>query len=307
MDDNRFALAIALVTLFFICLLLFYNGQWNIALYSESEVITSAVYKNYRLILSPASGIALALGAISTLEVLWLVPEKNRERLNHLALWIFLTVLGNSFTAYLISKRPDCSIELEFWIHSVGLTLATIAWYYMLMWVFRTRMFPKKKKEKVKNEESEHKVAQPKEDVTTTMLVLNTLRSIGCSPQIEQRGNLVHANFIFQGEKFTIESNDQCYFITIYDTWRHSLSVYSDVDEIANLHRTINLANQHVNCTLLYTTNNEIEEIGVHSRRTILFVKEIKEIDQYLVSVLNDFFKAQRLVLTELDKCKVEK
>lgn len=307
MDDNRFALAIALVSLFFICLLLFYNGQWNIALYSESEVITSAVYKNYRLILSPASGIALALGAISTLEVLWLVPEKDRERLNHLALWIFLTVLGNSFTAYLISKRPGCTIELGFWIQSVGLTLATIAWYYMLMWVFRTRRFSKMKREEVKTEESEHKVAQPKEDVTTTMLVLNTLRSIGCSPQIEQRGNLVHAIFTFQGEEFTIESNDQCYFITIYDTWWHSLSIYSDVDDIADLHRTINLANQYINCTLLYTTNNEIEEIGVHSRRTILFVKEIKEIDKYLISVLNDFFKAQRLVLTELEKCKVEK
>ena len=53
--------------------------------------------------------------------------------------------------------------------------------------------------------------------------------------------------------------------------------------------------------------NNEIEEIGVHSRRTILFRKEIPELDKYLISVLNDFFKAQRLVLTELDKCKVEK
>ena len=305
MDDNRFALAIALVSLFFICLLLFYNGQWNIALYSESEVITSAVYKNYRLILSPASGIALALGAISTLEVLWLVPEKDRERLNHLALWIFLTVLGNSFTAYLISKRPGCTIELGFWIQSVGLTLATIAWYYMLMWVFRTRRFSKMKREEVKTEESEHKVAQPKEYVTTTMLVLNTLRSIGCSPQIEQRGNLVHAIFTFQGEEFTIESNDQCYFITIYDTWWHSISIYSDVEEIANLHKTINLANQYVNCTLVYTTNKEIEEIGVHSKRTVLFVKEIPEIDKYLLCILNDFFKAQRLAMTELEKCKV--
>ena len=142
---------------------------------------------------------------------------------------------------------------------------------------------------------------------TTTGLVLTTLRSIGCDPETEEKGGLNYAYFTFQGEKFTIESNDQCYFITIYDTWWHSISIYSDVDDIADLHRTINLANQHVNCTLLYTTNNEIEEIGVHSRRTILFVKEIKEIDQYLISVLNGFFKAQRLVLTELDKCKVER
>ena len=82
--------------------------------------------------------------------------------------------------------------------------------------------------------------------------------------------------------------------------------VYSDVEEIANLHKVINQANLHVNCTLLYTTNNEIEEIGVHSRKNLLFIKEITELDKYLVGVLNGFFKAQKLVLTELEKCKVE-
>lgn len=158
-----------------------------------------------------------------------------------------------------------------------------------------------------KDKEENMNVGKCLDERTTTGLVLTTLRSIGCDPETEEKGGLNYAYFTFQGEKFTIESNDQCYFVTIYDTWWHSISIYSDVDDIANLHRTINLANQHVNCTLLYTTNKEIEEIGVHSRRTILFVKEIKEIDQYLISVLNDFFKAQRLVLTELEKCKVEK
>lgn len=49
-----------------------------------------------------------------------------------------------------------------------------------------------------------------------------------------------------------------------------------------------------------------MEEIGIHSKRIILFVKEIPNLDQYLISVLNDFFKVKRFVLTELDKCKVE-
>ena len=158
-----------------------------------------------------------------------------------------------------------------------------------------------------KEEVEDMNVGKCLDERTTTGLVLTTLRSIGCNPETEEKGGLNYAYFTFQGEKFTIESNDQCYFITIYDTWWHSLSIYSDVDDIADLHRTINLANQHVNCTLLYTTNKEIEEIGVHSRRTILFRKEIPELDKYLISVLNDFFNAQRLVLTELDKCKVEK
>ena len=140
---------------------------------------------------------------------------------------------------------------------------------------------------------------------TTTGLVLTTLRKIGCEPQVEPQDNFNYVYFTFQGEKYTIECSDDCFFINIYDTWWYSISIYSDVEEIANLHKVINLVNQHVNCTLLYTTNNEIEEIGVHSRKNMLFIKEISELDKYLMGVLNGFFKAQKLVLTELEKCKV--
>ena len=141
---------------------------------------------------------------------------------------------------------------------------------------------------------------------TTTGLVLTTLRKIGCEPQVEPQDNFNYVYFTFQGEKYTIECSDDCFFMNIYDTWWYSISIYSDVEEIANLHKVINQANLHVNCTLLYTTNNEIEEIGVHSRKNLLFIKEITELDKYLVGVLNGFFKAQKLVLTELEKCKVE-
>jgi hypothetical protein len=140
---------------------------------------------------------------------------------------------------------------------------------------------------------------------TTTGLVLSTLRKIGCDPQTELQGDITYVYFTYQGEKYTIECNDSCYFIIIYDTWWYSISIYSDVEEIANLHKVVNLANQHVNCTLLYTTNNEIEEIGIHSRQILLFRKEIPELDKYMMSILSGFFKAQRLVLTELEKCKV--
>ena len=140
---------------------------------------------------------------------------------------------------------------------------------------------------------------------TITGLVLTTLRKIGCDPQIELQGDITYVYFTYQGEKYTIECNDSCYFIIIYDTWWYSISIYSDVEEIANLHKVVNLANQHVNCTLLYTTNNEIAEIGIHSRQTLLFRKEIPELDKDLMSVLSGFYKAQRLVLTELEKCKV--
>ena len=163
--------------------------------------------------------------------------------------------------------------------------------------------------EELKNGDSQNDIVTEEptclDERTTTGLVLCTLRKIGCEPETEERGNLTWVYFTFQGEKFTIECNDSCRFIVIYDTWWYEMSVYSDVEDIANLHKVINLANQHASCTVIHTVNQEIEEIGVHSRRNILFIPQIPEIDQYLVSVLSDFFKVQRYVMTELEKCKV--
>ena len=143
------------------------------------------------------------------------------------------------------------------------------------------------------------------DDRTITGLVQDTLKMIGCEPKMEESGKNNWFMFTYQGEKFCVECNDESSYINIYDNWWHGLSIYSDVEEIADLHRIINWANQYVNCTLLYTTNQEIEEIGVHSKKNILFIKEIPNLGNYLLATLDDFFKVQRFVLTELEKCKV--
>ena len=155
------------------------------------------------------------------------------------------------------------------------------------------------------NKDDDMKEATYLDERTITGLVLCTLRKIGCEPETEERGDNTWVYFTYQGERFSIECNDSCQFIVLYDTWWYQISIYSDVDEIADLHRTINVANQHANCSVIYTVNKEIEQIGVHSKRNTLFIPQIPYIDQYLVSVLNDFFKVQRFVVTELEKCKV--
>ena len=140
---------------------------------------------------------------------------------------------------------------------------------------------------------------------TITGLVLSTLRKIGCDYEIEQRGNINWIRFIFQGEHFTIDCNDDNYYINIYDTWWYEISIYSDIEEIADLHKVINIVNRQANCTLLYTVNEETELIGVHSKKNMLFISQIPELDLYLKSAFSEFFKVQRSVLTELEKCKV--
>lgn len=197
---------------------------------------------------------------------------------------------------------------------SIGITIATVMFCFYLYQYMTERRQTKEEEENLSSQslmnndnktEEDMNVGKCLDERTITGLVLSTLRKIGCEPQLEAQGEFNYVYFTYQGEKFTIECNDDCFFIIIYDTWWYSISIYSDVEEIANLHKVVNLANQQVNCTLLYTINKEIEEIGVHSRQNLLFVKEIPEPDKYLMSVLSGFFRAQRMVLTELEKNKV--
>ena len=156
-----------------------------------------------------------------------------------------------------------------------------------------------------KDEDRETEAMECLDERTITELVLSTLRKIGCDYEIEQRGNINWIRFIFQGEHFTIDCNDDNYFINIYDTWWYEISTYSDIEEIADLHKVINIVNRQANCTLLYTVNEETELIGVHSKKNMLFISQIPELDLYLKSAFSEFFKVQRSVLTELEKCKV--
>jgi hypothetical protein len=44
--------------------------------------------------------------------------------------------------------------------------------------------------------------------------------------------------------------------------------------------------------------------VGVHSKKNILFTKEISELDKYLIGVLESFFRTQRFIVSEMDKLK---
>ena len=295
------------VTIFFY-LLICYNGLWNIALYPADAKYTDTFssFLDICQMLTPATLIAASFGALSVLELVCTVEDNEWKTIMEMILWSLLTILMNAFTAYQISLGNNYGMGI--WLILIITSVINIIWYISTINLLKsskrlhTLADKFEEKEAKKDDIKEQKCL---DDRSIAGLVLTTLRKIGCDPETEERNSLNYAYFTYQGEKFTIESNDECKFISIYDTWWYSISIYSDVEEIANLHRVVNLANQHVNCTLLYTTNNEIEEIGVHSKKNIIFIKEIPELDKYLIGTLDDFFKVQRFVLTELEKCKV--
>ena len=138
--------------------------------------------------------------------------------------------------------------------------------------------------------------------MATRNLVLNVLKRIGCEPTEEDDLNI---RFTYQGETFVIESRDDVAYINILDLWWYQLSTYCDVEEFARLQKVINAANRDGSYTVLYSISKEAELIGVHTKKNMLFVPEILYIDQYLTNTLEGFFRAQRYVLTEMEKIKV--
>lgn len=160
--------------------------------------------------------------------------------------------------------------------------------------------------ERIRQEiESENTKVDVEFEHETRDLVLETLREMECEYGEGTEENDIRIRFSYQGEQFMIEADNDCFFINIYDLWWYHISTYCDVDEFAAMQKTINRINAHVNCTVLYTINQEAEEIGVHSKKNMLFVRQIPDLKGYLISTLNDFFKVQRSVMTEIEKCKV--
>ena len=80
----------------------------------------------------------------------------------------------------------------------------------------------------------------------------------------------------------------------------------ADIEEFARLQKAVNLINGSANCTVLYAPDQEAKMIGVHSKKNMLFISQIPDIELYLQAALNDFFKVQREVLKEIEKQRVK-
>ena len=136
--------------------------------------------------------------------------------------------------------------------------------------------------------------------IPTRTLVMRILRMVGCEPVVDDRNGFIC--FDYQGEYFRIEADNDCPHINVYDLWWHSIPMDADIEEFAWLQKAVNLVNGSANCTVLYTPDQEGKVIGVHSKNNMLFISQIPDIALYLMSELNDFFKVQREVLTEIEK-----
>lgn len=142
----------------------------------------------------------------------------------------------------------------------------------------------------------------PMTPLATKSLVMDVLKRIGAEPNEEEDGVIY---FVYQGENFIIQAREEMAFICIFDVMWYSLPVYGDIEDFARLQKVINASNRAESCIVYYTIAKEADEIVVHTKRNDLFVPQIPEIENYLRSLLNGFFRVQRFVFTELERLKV--
>ena len=154
----------------------------------------------------------------------------------------------------------------------------------------------------------ETNVMKTENDSDTVNLVYEVLRKIGCEPAEEKQiGDEYYVYFNYQGETFLVIAKSDTKWINVYDLWWYSLSSYKDIEEFSILRKLINEENKNGSYIVFYTINNENEQIDVHTKKNVLFIPQIPDIDQYLISVLQYFFETKRNIFIELEKHKVVK
>ena len=140
----------------------------------------------------------------------------------------------------------------------------------------------------------------------TRDLFLETLTKMGCQYELAEEEDDNHIDFAYQGENFIVAASNDNRYIHIWDThWEH-VELY-DIDEFSRLKKAINGSNLNNSVTTVYTIDEAGSNVDVHSKSIILFVPQIPDIEDYLRTELNEFFRAHRYVGNEMEKLREEK
>ena len=112
--------------------------------------------------------------------------------------------------------------------------------------------------------------------------------------------------FTYQGENFCAVASDDCLEPTLYDFSWGAVEL-DNLDEVSILRKGINEVNMYSPVCLVYTIDTEHNRMVVHTKRSILMVPQIPNLENYLITMLGALFEAQRNLAYELDKLRKEK
>ena len=137
--------------------------------------------------------------------------------------------------------------------------------------------------------------------VGTRDLFLDTLTKMGCQYEIDEEDDRIL--FAYQGERFIADASNDQWYVHLWDAYWEQVELY-DVDEFSRLRKAVNYANMNCATITVYTINEDSKTVDVHCKSAFPLLPQMPELENYLRSQLNDFFRAHRLVCNEMARLK---
>ncbi len=146
-----------------------------------------------------------------------------------------------------------------------------------------TMMIVLKKEKKEENDDSK---------LTRIELVVAVLKRIGCQPEFEDD----QITFTYKEQVFTIDAGNEYLFIKIWRIWGSRAHLDSN---ITLLKEAINITNRVTLTTIVYTTDEEENLLGIHFGISIPFTHQIPDIDNCLRAILDNSFETEEKLREE--------
>lgn len=138
-------------------------------------------------------------------------------------------------------------------------------------------------------------------EIKTRELAISVLKDIGA--ELTDAGE-ERIQFEYQGITFLMDANDDCYFINIIWPWCHTFNKF-DIDEFSRVQRVVNEINSYDSITVFYGISDS-DDVLLHMRKNLIFVPQIPQINEYLRSILRNFFQTARTLDFEIEKSRLQ-
>lgn len=136
-------------------------------------------------------------------------------------------------------------------------------------------------------------------------LLVAALQHLNCKVETDdERDDKLYFNY--QAETFCAIASNDCFMITLYDFSWGAIDL-DDIDEVSILRKAINEVNLYAPVSLVYSIDTENKKMVVHTKKQILMISQIPDIEKYIMAMLASFFEVQRSLASELDSLRKQK